>query len=411
MNAPERARGGSREWKHPAVRSSCLAPRTLLPRSCLGGVVYGLRDVLTPIFLAFLIAYILDPVVDWLEAWHVPRPAGIALVLGGTLGAVVLLLVLVVPGIATDVAGVIQEMPKQLAGLWTTTAPWLEQRGLAVPHSTTEWVERLNALASEVASAMLAPAGSVVSTVISGTLSVLGSVAAALVVVVLAVYLLNDFDRITAGVRELIPGRWREQVTSYAGDIDAMLSQFMRGQLTVMAVLAVLYSGAYALLGVRLAVPIGIAAGVLNFIPYLGSAFALAAGVLMSLLDGWHGWQLVGVVLAYTAVQTLEGFVITPRIVGQTVGLSEIWVLVALFVGGEMFGVLGVLLAVPAAAVAKIFVTRAVQHYRATALFLQAPPEAVSPRPLASHQGLADARPAEHNPAVSTPPRRGQRES
>jgi predicted PurR-regulated permease PerM len=368
----------------------------------LGGyVVYGLRDVLTPIFLAFLIAYILDPVVDWLEAWHVPRPAGIALVLGGTLGAVGLVLVLVVPGIATEVAGVIQEVPTQLARLWTTTAPWLEQRGIAVPHTTTEWVARLNTLASEVASALLAPAGSVVSSVISGTVSVLGSVAAALVVVVLAVYLLNDFNRITAGVRTLLPGRWREQVIRDARDIDAMLSQFMRGQLTVMALLAVLYSGAYALLGVRLAVPIGLAAGVLNFIPYLGSAFAVAAGVLMSLLDGWHGWQLVGVVLAYTAIQTLEGFVLTPRIVGKTVGLSEIWVLVALFVGGEIFGFLGVLLAVPAAAVAKIFVTRAVQHYRTTALFLQAPPDAVAARTRARHPGTADAPPAGQDQAVS----------
>jgi predicted PurR-regulated permease PerM len=396
-----------------APRRAIVLPRVayIVAAILLGGyVVYWLRDVLTPIFLAFLIAYILDPVVDWLEAWHVPRPAGIAIVLGGTLGTVVLLLVLVVPGIATDVAGVIQELPKQLAGLWTTTAPWLEQRGIAVPHTMTEWVERLNTLASEAASAMLAPAGSVVSAVIGGTLSVLGSVAAALVVVVLAVYVLNDFDRIIAGVRELIPRRWREQVTSYAGDIDAMLSQFMRGQLTVMAVLAVLYSGAYALLGVRLAVPIGIAAGVLNFIPYLGSAFALVAGVLMSLLDGWHGWQLVGVVLAYTAIQTLEGFVITPRIVGQTVGLSEIWVLVALFVGGEIFGFLGVLLAVPAAAVAKIFVTRAVQHYRTTALF-QAPPEAVSTRHLAQHTGIVDARPAEQDQEVATPPRHGERES
>jgi predicted PurR-regulated permease PerM len=386
-------------------RAACIVAAVLLG----GYVVYWLRDVLTPIFLAFLIAYILDPVVDWLEAWHVPRPAGIALVLVGTLGTVGLLLVLVVPGIVTDVAGVIQEVPKQLARLWTTTAPWLEQRGIAVPHSTTEWVERLNALASEVASAMLAPAGSIVSAVIGGTFSVLGSVAAALVVVVLAVYVLNDFDRIIVGVRDLIPGRWRDQVTSYAGDIDHMLSQFMRGQLTVMAVLAVLYSGAYALLGVRLAVPIGIAAGMLNCIPYLGSAFALVAGVLMSLLDGWHGWQLVGVVLAYTAVQTLEGFVITPRIVGQTVGLSEIWVLVALFVGGEIFGFLGVLLAVPAAAVTKIFVTRAVQHYRTTALF-QAPPEAGATWHLAHHTGIADARPAEQDQEVATP-RHGERES
>jgi predicted PurR-regulated permease PerM len=152
----------------------------------------------------------------------VPRPAGIALVLGGTLGTLGLFLVLVLPGIATDVAGVIQELPTQLARLWATTAPWLAQRGIAVPQTTTEWVARLHALASEAASAMLAPAGSVVSAVIGGTLSVLGSVAAALVVVVLAVYLLNDFDRITTGVRELLPRRWRARVTSYAQDIDGM---------------------------------------------------------------------------------------------------------------------------------------------------------------------------------------------
>ena len=306
-----------------------------------------------------------------------------------------LFLALVVPGIAADVAGVIQELPSSSRALWTRIGPWLEQRGIAVPHSTTEWVERLNALASEVASTILAPAGNVVSSFMGGTLSVLGSVAAALVVLVLAVYLLNDFDRITAGVKELIPWRWRETVTNYAGEIDHMLSQFMRGQLIVMAILAVLYSGAYALLGVRLAVPIGMVAGILNFIPYLGGAFALVAGLLMSLLDGWHVWQLVGVVLAYTAVQTLEGFVITPRIVGQTVGLSEIWVLVALFVGAEIFGFLGVLLAVPAAAVAKIFVAHGVQYYRTTALFRHAPPAAVSDRHLADHAGLADAHPRE----------------
>jgi predicted PurR-regulated permease PerM len=389
-----------------APRREIILPRAMYIAGAilLGGyIVYWLRDVLTPIFLAFSIAYLFDPVVDWLEAWHVPRPAGIALVLGGALSLLGLFLVLVLPGIATDVAGVIRELPKQLAALWTTTAPWLEQRGMTVPHTTTEWIERLNTLASEVASAVLAPVGSLVSTVIGGTLSVLGSVVAALVVVVLAIYLLNDFDRITAGIRALLPARWRAQVTSYAEDIDAILSHFIRGQLIVMVILAVLYSSAYALLGVRLAVPIGLAAGMLSFIPYLGSACALAAGVLMSLLGGWHGWQLMGVVFAYTAIQILEGFVITPRIIGETVGLSAVWVLVALFVGGEIFGFLGVLLAVPAAA-------RAVQYYRTTELFLHAPPDAGAARHLARHPGIADARPAEQDRDVSTEPQRRERE-
>jgi predicted PurR-regulated permease PerM len=395
-------------------RREIVLPRALYIAGALlitGLVVYWLRDVLTPIFLAFIIAYILDPVVDRLETWKVPRSLGIAIVLGGTLGAVVVFLALVLPGIVAEVAGVFQELPRQLAALWVRFEPWLEQQGIPIPHSTQEWVERLGTYTSEVASSILAPAGNVLSTLMGGTLSVIGSAVAALVVLVFGVYLLSAFDRITAGVRELIPLRWRATVTSYAEEIDQILSQFVRGQLTVMAILAVLYSGAYALLGVRLAVPIGITAGMLNFIPYVGGAFALAAGVLMSLLGGWHPWQLVGVVLAYTVVQTLEGFVITPRIVGKTVGLSEIWVLVALFVGGEIFGFLGVLLALPTAAVAKIFVSHGVQFYRTTELFLQTPPEPAPDRSLTTHESLTEASEAEHDQQLPMRPRRGQRES
>ncbi len=390
-----------------APRHEMVLPRALYLAGAIviiAYVAYWLRGVLTPIFLAFIIAYILDPVVDQLEAWKMPRPAGIAIVLGGVLGILALFMALVLPGIATDVAGVIQELPAQLAALWARITPWLQQRGIAVPHSTAEWVESVNAFASDIAKSILAPAGNLLSSLMGGTLSVLGSVAAALVVLVLAVYLLNDFNRITAGARELIPLRWSETVTGYAEEINQILSQFMRGQLTVMAILAVLYSGAYALLGVRLAVPIGIVAGILNFIPYLGSAFALAAGVLMSLLGGWNTWQLAGVVLAYTVIQTLEGFVITPRIVGKTVGLSEIWVLVALFVGGKIFGFLGILLAVPAAAVAKIFVRRAVQHYRTTALFLQGPSKSISGRDMTSHQELTEAKDTSRDGELSPPP-------
>jgi predicted PurR-regulated permease PerM len=136
----------------------------------------------------------------------------------------------------------------------------------------------------------------------------------------------------------------------------------------------VLYGTAYTLLGVRLAIPIGIVAGALNFVPYLGSAFALISGLLMSALGGASLGQMLGVVAVSTAIQTLEGFFITPRIVGKTVGLRDVWVLLALFVGGELFGFLGVLLALPVAAVAKIFVLRGVDRYRATTLFRGEPP-------------------------------------
>jgi predicted PurR-regulated permease PerM len=397
-----------------APRREIVLPRALYVVGALlitGFLVYWLRNIFTPIFLAFIIAYILDPLVDRLEAWKVPRPLAIAVVLGGTFGTIVVFLALVLPSIVAEVAGVIQELPRQFAALWSGLEPWLEQQGISIPHSTQEWVERLGAYASEVASSILAPAGNVLSTIMGGTLSVIGSLVAGLVVLVFGVYLLSAFDHIIAEVRELIPWRWRSTVISYAEEIDQILSQFVRGQLTVMAILAVLYSGAYTLLGVRLAVPIGITAGVLNFIPYVGGAFALAAGVLMSLLGGWHPWQLVGIGLAYAVVQMLEGFVITPRVVGKTVGLSEIWVLVALFVGGELFGFLGILLALPTAAVAKIFVSRGVQYYRTTDLFLQLPAGTPPDRTLTTHESLTVTSDAEHDRQMPMPPRRGEREA
>jgi predicted PurR-regulated permease PerM len=277
-----------------------------------------------------------------------------------------------------------------------------------VPHTADDWVAQLQLHADKLGKLPLAPIGDVLASVVGGTFSAIGAAVAAIIVPILAVYLLNDFDRMLAGLRELIPPRFRDEVARTAGEVDAVLSQFLRGQLTVMAILAVLYGGAYAVLGIRLAIPIGIAAGILNIVPYVGSAFALVAGLLMAVIGGGGVVQIVGVTVAYVVVQTLEGFVITPRIVGESVGLREIWVLLALFVGGEIFGVLGVLLAVPVAAVLKIFVERAVARYQASALYLGggAPEpelEVVSDGRAAS--GAARAEPPPPRAPAAPPPR------
>lgn len=371
----------------------------------VGLALYALRDVLTPIFLAFTIAYILDPVVDRLERWRLPRGAAIAIVLLGFTAAVAAFLLLVIPEVARDIASVAQELPGHAKRALTRLEPILKEQGIQIPHTADEWIAQLKSKADSISASQLAPVGNALKALIGGTVSAIGAVFGALIVPILAVYLLADFDRLVDGVHALVPLRFRDTVGSYAREIDHTLSQFMRGQLTVMLILAVLYGGSYWLLGVRLAVPIGIAAGILNFVPYVGGAFALVAGILMSLIGG-GGWaQIAGVVVAYAIVQTLEGFVITPRIVGESVGLREIWVLLALFVGGEVFGFLGVLLAVPAAAVLKIFVSRGLAHYRESALYLapagaapqmleRAPPEAPDEPPPPEAEPVAEAEPA-----------------
>jgi predicted PurR-regulated permease PerM len=179
-------------------------------------------------------------------------------------------------------------------------------------------------------------------------------------------------------VGELIPPRHRPQASSFFGEVDAVLGQFFRGQFTVMAILAVLYSVGYGAIGVPLALPIGIMAGLLSFIPYVGSTLALATALLMTALD-WQGWaQILWVLGVHAVIQGLEGFVITPKIMGDTVGISAITVLFALLVGAELLGFTGVLLAVPTAAVTKILLQRIHERYRESEFFVNGTTDASS---------------------------------
>jgi predicted PurR-regulated permease PerM len=364
--------------------------RWLLPRSAvvlgvlvvLGVVLFELRGVLTPIFFAFLVAYLLDPVVDRLEARGLPRAAAIVLLLGAFLGILGPILVVLAVYVVRQVVEFAEQLPGQVERMQGPVEGWLDAHGVVVPHTVDEALERFweSTSSGEVDAEALASRGTEVIVavgefVLGGTASAIAIGTTVFLVPVFAFYLLYDFDRIVAGARDLVPYRYRPFVVDVFAEIDQVLGQFIRGQLLVMTSLAVLYSLAYALVGIRLAVPIGVTAGALSFIPYVGGALALVLALLMTAID-WTGWgPVVGVVVAYTAVQTLESFVITPKVVGDKVGLSSIWVLVALLIGGDVFGFLGVLLAVPVAAVVKIFVVRFLDWYRTTDLYAEGAPE------------------------------------
>lgn len=331
--------------------------------------LYVFRGVLTPISVALGTAYLLDPVVDRFEQRGVPRGPAIAVVMT-VLGVIVAaFLLLVLPGVIREVAAFARELPRELAEVIDRLEPLLARYDIPVPHSVDEALSQFAIAPTELASHAAAPAQAILGFVLGSTATALSAIASGLVVPVLAFYLLYDFDRMTAGARDLVPLRVRSRVVEVATEIDEMLGQFVRGQLVVMIAMAVLYGVAYSLIGVRLAIPIALVAGVLAFIPYVGSGSALGMALLMCIID-WTGWtKVVLVVVAYAVCQFLEGFVIVPRVVGEKVGLPAVWVLVALMAGGELFGFLGVLLAVPAAAVVKIFVMRGVATYLASDFF------------------------------------------
>ncbi len=333
------------------------------------GLVFALRNVLSPIFFAFMLAYVLDPLVDRFEAAKIPRSVGIVVLLVVVLGVLGLFVVLVVPTIVADVVNITRQFPATFASwmgvLQETARGW----GVGLPASWSDVMARFGGDLSTLAQSALLPLGSVMQQVVGGTASMLSTLSALVMVPVFSFYLLHDFDVIVARMGELVPPRLRTPVGAIAREIDTVLSQFMRGQVTVMAILAVLYAGAYSLVGVSLAVPIGIVAGLLSFIPYVGGASALVLALLMVALH-WVGWgQVIAVVAAYIVIQLLEGFVITPRIVGDKLGLSPVWVLFAMLAGAELFGFVGILLSLPAAAVVKVFVLRGLALYKASAFF------------------------------------------
>ncbi|MCA9628222.1 MAG: AI-2E family transporter, partial [Myxococcales bacterium] len=361
-----------------------IFPRWLIALAVIGVVLWLfmlLRSVLTPVCFAAGIAYMLDPVVDRLEARRIPRALAIVILLTGVLLVMALVGLLVVPGVVREVGAFAQDLPAQLNALLNRLEPWLKAQGVQPPHSVKEAFDQLGVNAKDVAGKAAAPAGQVLAIVLGGTASALGALGNLLIIPIFAFYLLHDWDRMMTKIRELVPWRIRPHVVDIASEIDDILGQFMRGQLLVMLILAVLYAVSYSLIGVRLAVPIGIVAGLLAFIPYVGGAVALGLALLMTLLAG-QGWTQVGLVVGtYAIIQVLEGFVITPRVMEDKLGLGAVWVLLALMVFGELFGFMGVLLAVPAAAVTKVFALRAVAYYRKSELFLDGGPDpAVSSR-------------------------------
>lgn len=346
----------------------------------LGWLAVRLRVALTPVFFALLFAYALDPLVDRLEAVRVPRPLGIALLLSVVVLLLGLFVFLVLPAVVSDMVKLARTLTLGVNQFVSQVRPWLEDHGIPVPPSLAEGLRKLSENALGITSDALAPVGDMVSAAVGGTVSLIGTLGTLVMVPVFAFYFLHDFDRIMTLWRELLPLSLRDEVVAMAGQVDRVLSDFVRGQLTVMGIMATLYAVGYMLIGVPLAVPIGLLAGFLTFIPYVGSAVALVFGMLMVLLHFSSWGQLIAVVVVYLVIQTLDGLLITPRVVGGRLGLSPVWVLFALMAFGQLFGFVGVMLALPMSAVIKVFVVDALRRYRQSSLYLgPRRPGAVSP--------------------------------
>jgi predicted PurR-regulated permease PerM len=348
----------------PAQRRIML---TLLGLAVAIALVVLLSDVLAPFLLATLLAYAVNPAVEKLEARGLPRSAGSALAITLIALVVLALALTVVPLVFELSARLTAQLPTLLDSLRTQALPWAYKTfgiriTLDMPHLTS--------FIQEHAASFQALLGKALSSLTAGGVSLINWLIYALLVPILFFYLLLDWRKITRGIDQLIPRRWHAEAATMFAEIDVVLGQFLRGQLSVMLLLALFFVIALSLAGLEFAVPVGLVTGLLIFIPYLGFTLGAILALATALLQAGPS-PLLAVVAIYAAGQALESFLLTPWLVGERIGLHPAAVIFALLAFGQLFGFTGLLLALPATASLVVALRAGRQRYLASDYYTQ----------------------------------------
>jgi predicted PurR-regulated permease PerM len=307
-----------------------------------------LGPILAPFLLAAILAYICNPLVARLVAHGVPRIGAVLLVMALVGGALFLLVLTLLPLIREESQQLVEQLPGILDLLNEKIAPWLKDHfGIRIKSLGAQDVRQWITGHWDSVQAMLSY---LLSSAASGGQLLLQVVSTLLLAPVALFYLLRDWNGVLERIESFIPRRWHEATLALARDMDRVLSEFLRGQISVMLLLAVYYSAALALAGIEFALPLGLITGLLIFIPYLGYAmgFSLTLAVALLQLDGFG--PVIAVLVVFGIGQMLESFLLTPFLVGERIGLHPLAVIFALLAFGQLFGFFGVLLALPASA-------------------------------------------------------------
>jgi predicted PurR-regulated permease PerM len=321
-----------------------------------------LGPILIPFIAAAILAYILNPAVNWLVShrigkFRMPRTLAVVAVLLVLFALLLTLILIVIPVMQKELFQLEEQIPNFLTKLNATLGPKLQEFGIKV---------RLDGIGiKKMLSQKLATSGdeigkSVLASVRIGGGAVLEWIANLLLIPIVLFYLLLDWHAMLIRLENAVPRRWIGKITGFAHEVDGLLAQYMHGQLLVMLILAIYYSITLAIAGFDVALPVGIITGLLVFIPYLGFGLGLVLALVAALLQfsGWEG--LISVAVIYGIGQVLESFFLTPRMVGERIGLHPLAVIFALLAFGQLFGFAGILLALPVSAIISV----ALKHLR-----------------------------------------------
>jgi predicted PurR-regulated permease PerM len=320
----------------------------------LVALLWLLKSALIPLACAFALAYFLDPVIDRFEARRIPRPVAIFLLVVASVVVAFVTAFFLVPKLTQEIASLSERLPHYLDTALVSIVPRVESWfGITLPGSIREALDTLRSGGVTIPLATLRQVVEGTAASITGTL---GALVGLIVIPFIAYYALVEFDHLRSGLMRLVPVPYQDAVAAKLTTVNDLIAGFIRGQLIVCALLGALFAIGFSIIGIDLALVIGLASGLLAIIPYVGGAVALSAASGMCLLQYGIDQHLAWVIGWYALVQTLEGLVLTPRIVGHTVGIHPVAVIVGLLIGGDLLGFLGLLVAVPITAVVQVFV-------------------------------------------------------
>ena len=338
---------------------SDLRVNWLIAVALCGWLMFLLAPVLTPFIASGLLAYMGDPLADRLQKMGLPRTLAVVVVFLSTFLMLALLVLLIGPLVKTQIAALFDALPeiaRQLEQVWLPTIMnWLdiapgEDVGLGA------FLSRYSDMVGSWSGTILLGVGKSGGVLAAAVLSLF-------LIPILTFYMLRDWDYFVKHVGALVPTSQRSTIFGLAKETDEVLSAFLRGQVLVMLALATIYSVGLSLVGLKFAIAIGVVAGLVSFVPYLGFVFGIGLAGLTVVLEPNPLWNLAGVIAIFTLAQVFEGSFLTPKLVGDRIGLHPVLIIFAVAAGGQLFGFFGILLALPAAAVLSVLIRFAYHRY------------------------------------------------
>lgn len=328
--------------------------------------VYATRSVIMPFVAGILIGYLFDPFVVKLSKFKINRTLATAIVLLTIILILVPALIILIKVANEQIIRFIHSLPNLINSLKNKIEPLLQDANQSFPFLTSsEIIEYIN---NNVANSVKF-AGSILGKIVSGSFAFVNIISLLIITPVVAFYMLRDWNLFSKKIDDLLPVKSKKEIRSVTHQIDAAIAGFIRGQLSVCVILGLFYSTGLYFIGLQLGVLVGFMAGLISFIPYIGSISGFATSIIIALIQFDSVVPTIQVVCLFGIGQILEGSFLTPKLVGDSVGLHPVWIMFALLAGGVLLGFLGIMIAVPIAAIIGVLTRHFIQKYKDSQIY------------------------------------------